>query len=145
MSLALGFLLTVAGCAKTGSDTTSHSQFIEREARVVQQRGLMSSNDWITFSRLGETVATDKRLNDHDFGQLLELMKAHQDRVRYVPSQSVIATHMTAMNLFRRMNRASPDQKRQMVSTVSPLLRSPDKYERTVANQIVTKYTGYGH
>lgn len=141
----LAFIPILSGCSRQSPREVAEEkkEAAEREyakslAASVQKQGLMSSDEWMEIYRLNKIAVAKRGLDDGDFQRLIDLVQQRPSGIS--PSTSVVAVHMGAMSVFQSMTRASPIQKRKIISAVTPLLDSQNRYERSLAEQVLNEF-----
>lgn len=140
--ISLAAILAISGCSHQSSEEAAEAQRVKSTAEGMQKHGIMSSDDWVNFDRLDKLSGAERSLSDKDFALLLKLMEAHQGRMNISPSKPVVIVHLAALDIFTHLTRATPEQKRRIVSSTSLLLNSPNPQEATVAKRVMDEFRG---
>lgn len=140
--LLFASILVFSGCSHQNPKEAAEARRVESVGDTMQKQGLMSSRDWADFDRLDKLSGTQRSLNEKDFALLLKLMEAHQGMISTSPSNSVVIAHVMALDVFRNMTRATPEQKRKIISSVSLLLNSSNQQEVTLAKRVIDEFKG---
>jgi len=135
-------VLAFLGCSHQNPEDVAEAQRTKSVGDTLQRQGLMSSQDWVDLARLDKLSGTERSLSDEDFVRLLKLMEAHQGTISTSPSNSVVITHVMVLDVFRNMTRATPEQKRRIISSASLLLNSPNQKEVTLAKRVIDEFKG---
>lgn len=140
--LLLVFIPAFSGCSHQNPQEAAEVGRVKSVGDAMQKQGLMSSSEWVDFDRLDKLSGSTRSLNESDFARLLKLMEAHQGRISISASHSVVVAQVTGLSVFENMTRATPEQKRIIISTASLLLNSPNQQEVSIAKRVIDEFKG---
>lgn len=138
--VGIAIVPVLPGCSHLSPKEEAEEKYEKSLSVTVQNRGLMSSDEWMEIDRLGRIAKAERKLDDADFQRVIGLVQQKTSGIS--PSTSVVAVHLSAMNIFQSMTRASPTQKRKIISVVTPFLNSQNRYEPVMAKQVIDEFKG---
>lgn len=99
-----------------------------------EQRGIMSSKDYLRWEQVGKQVSRDRRIDDADLDWAISTMSK--------PSTDAASVHMQMMGLFLTCRTLTPEQRQKIRWAANPLLSSPSKYDRKYAQAVFKRIPG---
>lgn len=94
-------------------------------AQDDQQRGIMSSKDYLRWEQVGNQVSRTRSISDADLDWALSTINQ--------PSTDPAAVHLQMIGLFVTCRTLTPEQRLKIRQAVTPLLSSSDKHDRKAA------------
>lgn len=133
--------ISTLGCNSRSHDTqrseTPDQKTMATSAAIAlddERRGIMSSKDFLHWEQISNQVSRDRRMDDTDSDWAVSMMSK--------PSTDPASVHMDMTGLFLTCRTLTPEQRQKIRQAVTPLLSSPNKYDRKTAQVVLKRIPG---
>ena len=121
-TLSALIILTAVGC----SHQTAEQKEAQRLGADMQQRGIMSQQDYVKVREMAHQVSASHTLSDSDLDWDLAFLKRSDNGI----------ARARALTVISEINAPSQAQRAKISPVVTPYLSSPDELTRTYAKRV---------
>lgn len=120
-----------AGATPAGYETPDQKAVASSVAigRNNEQKGIMSSADYLRWEQVGNKVSAQRHMDDSDVDWALSVMQK--------PSTRPAQVRVMMMGLFLSPHTFGPTQQQKIRAAVTPLLTSSDLVEKDYAKAVI--------